>query len=356
LDGNGKALVSPSLAGEGTIASEPFEDRMQHLPLSTHDVDGSTVITVADVIAYHLIGIQPMSGPRTLQDGYGPPDLTTEAGRRRERFLSLNYNGIPFADHPIQYRNNDPTEVGYSKEMAEAVSFGHLAVGAGIDHLVSNIENRKPPEPDLRVILADGADVWVEVGQVTESASAKYFSAIQKVNQHLRRLENADAVYLGEIQGRHVSVQLPSAPPAAQSEAAADEIVTIMRSIDFDTARRKVLIRVDPTVAPYLASLGANYYIGDGISTYVRANNGANAFNPDDTVTDFKATLEIKMGKSYEVNGPLWLAMPLTDLRQVPMLSLEAIRRRVFGDTGQFNRVLVGMMEDALILDKNGAA
>jgi hypothetical protein len=287
-----------------------------------------------------------------LRDGYGPPDFTTEAGKRRERFLALSYEGIPFAEHAIQYRNNDPTEVNFSKEMGEAISYGHLAVATGLNHLVSNIENRQPPEPDLRVTWTDGSHVWVEVGQVTEPSSAKYFAAIQKVNQHLRRLENADPAFLAEIQGRHVSVQLPEAPPTSKSRLAADEIVKLLRSIDFDTVPRMVALNVDPDVTPYLASLRAYYYVGDGLSTYLRADNVGNSFNPDDSVNDFKAMLASKMTKKYTVDAPLWLALPLTDLMHVPMLSLEAIRRRVLADTGQFSRILVGSMEDAQIIER----
>jgi len=360
LSRDGKVVVLPSIAARDSLSGMRMEDDVEDLPFATYDLEGSTVLAAADLIAEHLTGETPADGPRTLRDGYGTlgtlnGEKNQEQGQRRERFLALRYEGVPFGEHEIRYRNDDPTEINYSKEMAEAISFGHLVVGTGLDHLVSDIENRTPPEPDLRVTLTDGSHVWVEVGQVTEPASAKYFSAIQKVNQHLRRLENADPAYLSEIQGRHVSVQLPNAPTAAESRLAADEIVKLLRSIDFDTVQRKALIGADPAVAPYLASLGANYYVGDGISTYVRANNVGNSFDPEDSVSQFVVMLQSKMAKKYAVDAPLWLALPLTDLMQVPTLSLRAIRRRILADTGQFDRVLVGIMEDAEVIDKPDA-
>lgn len=294
---------------------------------------------------------------RTLHQTYGTLGVLNgmenpERSQRVERFLALRYEGVPFGEREIQHRNDDPTDINYSKELGEAIAFGHLAVATGIDHLVANIENRKPPEPDLRVTLIDECHVCVEVGQITTSTSAKYFGGIQKVNQHLRRLEDTDPAYRSEIQGRHVSVQLPEAPPSAKAREAADEIVKLLRSLDFKTVRRKALIRVDSAVTPYLASLKANYYVGDGISTYVCANNTANMFDPDESVRDFDAMLRSKMLKKYAADAPLWLALPLTDLMQVPILSMEAIRRRVLSDIGQFDRVMVGIMEDAEIIDR----
>ncbi|HEX3464251.1 MAG TPA: hypothetical protein VHS78_09425 [Candidatus Elarobacter sp.] len=285
-----------------------------------------------------------------MLDFLGAPN--TEQARKRERFLALRYEGRPFGGHEIRFRNDDPTEIEYEKAFGEAIAFGHLAVATGLDDQVENIENRKPPEPDLQVTLKDGRHVWVEVGQVTASASAKYFAGIQKVNQYLRRLEDADPSYLAEIQGRHVSVQLPTAPPASKARQAADEIVTLLRSLDFDTVQRTALLDMDPTVTPYLASLGANYYVGDGISTYVRANNTANAFNPDDSVRDFYAMLGKKMDRKYTVDAPLWLVLSLTDLMHVPSLSMAALRQSIPGHMGQFERVLVGTMEDAVIIER----
>lgn len=104
-----------------------------------------------------------------------------------------------------------------------------------------------------------------------------------------------------------MSVQLPAAPPAGKAREAANEIVAPLRSLDFETVQRKALIKVDPAVTPYLASLGADYYVGDGISTYVRANNGANWFDPNESVNDFHAMLAKKMERRYAVDGPLWL-------------------------------------------------
>jgi hypothetical protein len=356
LNGNGTVLVSPSLRAGGRLDDASLRARLQTLAVSTYEMDGTTVVPVADVIAEHLTGRKEPCRPRTLRDGYGMLDFLndngdTEQRRRRTRFLSLPYDGVPFGDHELRFRNADPTEIEYEKAFGEAIAFGHLAVAIGLDDRVANIENRTPPKPDLRVTLTDGTHVWIEVGRVTASESARYFGGIQKVNQHLRLLENADPAYLAEIQGRHVSVQLPTAPLSAKARQAADEIVMLLRSLDFETVQRKALIQVDPGVTPYLASLGADYYVGDGISTYVRASNGANCFDPNESVEDFYAMIVKKMQRTYAVNGPLWLVLPLTDLRHVPSLSMAAIRQRIPKEMGQFDRVVVGTMEDAEIIE-----
>jgi hypothetical protein len=44
--------------------------------------------------------------------------------------------------------------------------------------------------------------------------------------------------------------------------------------------------------------------------------------------------------------------LSLTDLMHVPSLSMAALRERIPGHTGQFDRVLVGTMEDAEIIER----
>lgn len=44
--------------------------------------------------------------------------------------------------------------------------------------------------------------------------------------------------------------------------------------------------------------------------------------------------------------------LPLTDLRHVPSLSLAAIRQRIPAQMGQFDRLVVGTMEDAEIIER----
>jgi hypothetical protein len=56
LAGDGKVLVSPSLSGGGRLDERRLQDRVQHLALSTYDVEDATVVPVADAIAKHLTG------------------------------------------------------------------------------------------------------------------------------------------------------------------------------------------------------------------------------------------------------------------------------------------------------------
>ena len=70
-------------------------------------------------------------------------------------------------------------------------------------------------------------------------------------------------------------------------------------SLHFNTAQHKALIKVYPVVTPYLASLGADYYVGGGISTYVCANNTLNCFDPGESVREFYAMLTKKIDRTY---------------------------------------------------------
>ena len=295
------------------------------------------------------------SKSRTLRDAYELLDLRdgdakTERRERNERFLRIPFEAVPFGEHEIEYRNDDDTEVNFTKELGEAIAFGHLSVATRLDASVVDIESRRPPEPDLRVTFADGTRVRVEVGRITASASSRYFAAIEKINRHLRRFEIANLDYASEIRGRFVSVILTHAPPDKYTKRTADEIISLFTSIDFDRVPRRSLLRIDAAIAPFLLSLGAKYYVGDGSATCVSATSGAHAFNPDESADTFLTMLDKKLGKSYEGDGPLWLALTLTDFMQVPTLSMDAIRKRLPDRFGQFERVIVGSMHDAVVI------
>ncbi len=349
------ASLSFSLASGGPVGGR-MEDETKPPSISNYEIDGSTVLTVAGRIVDFLVG-EKSPLPRTLRDNYRILDFLngdkhSEQGRLRERFLNLRYMSIPLGDHKVRLRNDDATDINHPKEMSEVIAFGHLAVSTGLDVNVRNIVNCKPPEPDLRIELEDGSHVFVEVGQVKASESPKYFGAIDKVNQHLRWLEMSDSAYFAEIQGRHVSVRLPTAPPTNRSREAADEIVKLLRSIDFETVQRKSLLKVDKTNTPYLASLGATYGVGDGISTNVGADSTAYGFDPEESVRDLYSMLAKKLKRTYATDAPLWLALPLTDLKHDPSLSMKAMRNRMPTEMGQFERILFGTMEDAQVVHR----
>lgn len=82
---------------------------------------------------------------------------------RRNRALDMRYAGIAFRDH--EERKTAPLLPDLAADLYEAFSFAFLAVGAGIDHLVADIEKLEPPKPDLIVKLTDGSSVYVEVGR-----------------------------------------------------------------------------------------------------------------------------------------------------------------------------------------------
>ena len=351
LDGNGKAEVAVSLAEGGTIGNEHLEDRVQHLSLSTFDVDASTVIGAADFIAESL-GVEKEPAPRTMREYDAVFDFLTAGNpahaARRDRLFALRYNGIPLGDVEPKFLDGDPGN-DYARGFDEVMAFAHLAVGSALDAEVANIRTSDPPKPDLIVDLIDGRTVYVEVGRVT--ASESYFGRIKAVNRGIRSMLR-DPSFLGEIQGRNVVFTMPEAPARKESMQAVAEIVAVFRSTDFDTVERGALLSVSPSVAPLLASLKVKYLAGRGISTGLSARQAANWFDPWDAASDFYSMLEKKLKKSYDVDAPLWLALPLTDLAHVPKLSMTAIRSALPPELGQFSRAIVGTMEDAQVIER----
>ncbi len=71
LSGDGKVVVvSPSIAPRDSVTGMRMEDDVEDLPFATYDLEGSTVLAAADMIAEHLTSEMPADGPRTLRDGY----------------------------------------------------------------------------------------------------------------------------------------------------------------------------------------------------------------------------------------------------------------------------------------------
>lgn len=86
---------------------------------------------------------------------------------RRNRALDMRYAGIAFRHH--EERKAAPLMSDPAADLYEAFSFAFLAVGAGIDRLIADIEKLEPPKPDLIVKLTDGSSVYVEVGRSSAS-------------------------------------------------------------------------------------------------------------------------------------------------------------------------------------------
>ena len=87
-----------------------------------------------------------------------------------------------------------------------------------------------------------------------------------------------------------------------------------------------------------------------GSATVLTAQSDAHWFDPNESVDDLDARLADKMSKVYVPGKPIWLALALNDLMQVPKFTMEILRTQVPTTIGQFERVLVGTMEDAIIL------
>lgn len=292
--------------------------------------------------------------PASLREAYGLLDAlsrsTPAAEISRRRMLDICYEGKPLGDHSLRMRSAAPGETYYAKEFGEAVSFAHLAVGADIDGQIVDVVSRLPPEPDLLVALVDGSEVYVEVAQVTEEHSARASSTMSAINKHIHNRDAADPAFAAARQGRHIDFRFPAIPTSRETKAVADEMVTVLYTTDFATVERRTLLRPSATITPVLHRLGVSYYIGAGTSTALSAQLDANTFDPDDAADDLDARLADKMSKSYEAGRPIWLALALNDHMHVSSLSMEAIRRRLPSTIGQFDLVIMGTLEEAVIL------
>jgi hypothetical protein len=292
--------------------------------------------------------------PKTLREAYAILDLLNgpnpAAEERRRRLLAIRYEGEPLGDHEPRMRSTEPGETEYRKDFGEAVSFAHVAVGAGIDEQIADMVSVQAPEPDLLVTLTDGTQVYVEVAQVTEQQSARSSNTIRTINRHIHNRAASDPAFAAARTGRHVMFKFANVPPSRETKAVADEMVDVLYSTDFATVERGALMPVPTTVAPKLSALGVRYAVLAGSATALTAQGDAHWFDPNDSIDDLDARLADKMSKVYVPGKPIWLALPLNDLMQVPQFTMEVLRTRVPTTIGQFERVLVGTMEAAIIL------
>jgi hypothetical protein len=292
----------------------------------------------------------------TLREAYGVLDILNgpnpDAEDRRRRLLAVYYNGTPLGDHVPVMRSSDPGETYYSKEFGEALSFANLAVGAGIDAKIANIVNASPPEPDLIVTMTHGAEVYVEVAQVTEESSARAANTIGAINKHITNRYLTDAAFAKASKGKFIDFKFPTVPKSSETMAVADEMIAILYATDFATVERKTFLKPSATTAPILNRLGAKYYIGAGSATALSAQLDAHTFDPQESANDLDARLADKLTKTYAQGRPIWLALVLNDRMQVPSLTMELIQQRVPTTIGQFERVIVGTMEEARIFEK----
>ena len=292
--------------------------------------------------------------PKTLREAYAILDMLNgpnpAAEERRRRLLAIRYEGKPLGDHEPRMRTTEPGETEYSKEFGEAVTFAHIAVGARIDKEIADMVSVKPPEPDLLVTLTNGTQVYVEVAQVTEQQSARSSNTIRTINKHIHNRAASDVVFAAARVGHHLMFKFPNVPPSRETQAVADEMVDVLYATDFAGVERGTLLPAPATVAPKLSALGVRYAVLAGSATALTAQSDAHWFDPNESVDDLDVRLADKMSKIYVPGKPIWLALALSDLMQVPKFTMEIVRERVPTTIGQFERVLVGTMEEAIIL------
>lgn len=273
-----------------------------------------------------------------------------DAQERRRRLLAIRYDGKPLGDHELQMRTEEPGEIEFAKEFGEAIAFGHLAVGARLNGDIVEMVSVSPPEPDLLVTLTDGRQVYVEVAQVTEEQSARASATIRTINKHIHNRAAADSTFERARQGRGLTFFFPDVPTSRETKPVADEMVAVFYATSFGTVDRRSFVRPESAVAPILNRLGVKYVVSPDGPTFLSAQLDANCFDPAESVDDLDKRLADKMSKVYAPGKPIWLALALNDLMQVPSLTMEALRARLPTTIGQFELVVIGTMEEAAVL------
>jgi hypothetical protein len=294
---------------------------------------------------------------------------TKELRALRERALSLRFAGVPFRDHAE--RCSAPFVSDLAEDLYEAFTFAHLAVGANIDTQVRDIVKCSPPKPDLLVHLTDKSSVYVEVGRVRPIASGRHFGEIQALNKGLMLAAKSEPAIVQHVHGRHVSFGMRDVSSKNNRQTVVSEIIETLRSIRFDESQpwiffdslitrkptKRLRLKPDPLIAPTLSKLGVSIDVVEFIreqerSTYVTVRSRAGIGMPSDSVLDFDNTLQAKNARRYDAKGALWLAMPLEDDMQLPAASLRRIRAARTINLGQFDRVIVGTLQDAEVIDR----
>jgi hypothetical protein len=270
---------------------------------------------------------------------------------RRNRALDMRYAGIAFRHH--EERKAAPLMSDLAEDLYEAFSFAFLAVGAGIDHLVADIEKLEPPKPDLVVKLTDGSSIYVEVGRIRGAASGRHSGEIDALNKGLVRVLAGDEALKLHVWKRHISFGMAVVPTKGERATVVAEIVVTLRAMRFDGLPRIAYFTPDPMVAPMLSRLSVKIAVAETSSyPYVAVSSRARIGAPAASVATFESVLRAKIANRYDAELPIWLAMPLEDDQQSPSCALAAIRGTIPADLGQFARVIVGTLDDAEVIDR----
>ncbi len=165
---------------------------------------------------------------------------------RRERVLDMRFAGIEFRNY--EGRRAAPFMSALAEDLYEAFTFAHLAVGAGIDDLVEDIQKCSPPKADLLVRMKDGSSVYVEVGRVRSQKSARRFGEIEALNKGLWLAARADLDLMHRLQSRHISFGMVTVLSKRERAAVVSELVTTLGTMRFDDSQPWMCF--DPSLPP----------------------------------------------------------------------------------------------------------
>jgi hypothetical protein len=267
---------------------------------------------------------------------------------RRNRALDVRFAGVPLRDH--EERRAADLMSDLAEGLYEALSFAHLAVAAGIDGSIEDIEKREPPQPDLFVRLRDGSSVNVEVGRVRAQASGRHSGEIEALNKGLMLAARADPDLVHHVQGHHISFGMATVSSKPERPSVIAEVVATLRALTFAGLPRVARFPADPALAPTLSKLGVRISVAKSSHTYVTVSSRAGLAAPATSVLDFEKCFRAKLAGRYHAEAPLWLAMPLEDDQQLPSSSLAAIRAALPADIGQFARLIVGTLDGVAVI------
>jgi len=225
-------------------------------------------------------------------------------------------DGTPLGEIPAIMRGDAELYTTYSDEFANIVGATYLLDAAGYrDFQIATVVPLGAP--DLQVTLSDGRTIYLEFKRAQNFADYRADSLLEQINVFLRRAQRDDPTISNATRGRFIEISVPNPPENRNAvEAASNEIIRFVSSVDWNRLQSKSLVPFDPAEFPVLTSLGARVYVTTG-ATHLSVSAGARSFDPNEPFILAARLIRTMSAKHYAIN-PVWLGISLAD--QLPLL------------------------------------
>lgn len=278
-----------------------------------------------------------------------PSDPMTQ---RYLRWCALVIDGRQFGDHPMP----DP-------HFEEKAALAIILVSCGVDQDVvcaRRLEERQTVHtPDFEAMLRNGQTVRIEVTQFNDQDAMTYqnqWNAVFGIVQH-RRAE--DPTLRQHLCGLGIVFEIPRASPKFEiASDVAEEILSLLRSIDRNIVRRPVVV---PEAFPALHYCGATYQIADtGLShSTVRFALPLGISDPQRILASVPVRIAAKAAKHFDYSDggavPVWLAVFARDeAAGYNLTAIQELARTAKEVTVEpFERLMIANTVAGLLVDAN---